>query len=33
MTATFSSRTVKDSLREIVFALPERFPIARWAEL
>src|SRR5215472_19059078 len=33
MNATVTSTTVKDSLRDIVFALPERFPIARWAPM
>lgn len=33
MNATFSSTTAKDSLRDIVFSLPERFPIARWAPM
>jgi putative oxidoreductase len=33
MNITFSSTTAKDSLRDIVFALPERFAIARWAPM
>ena len=33
MNATLSSTAVKDPLRDIVFALPERFAIARWAPL
>jgi putative oxidoreductase len=33
MNITFSSTAAKDSLRDIVFALPERFPIARWAPM
>jgi putative oxidoreductase len=33
MSITFSFTTAKDSLRDIVFALPERFSIARWAPM
>lgn len=33
MSVTLSFTTARDSLRDIVFALPERFPIARWAPI
>src|SRR5215469_2029412 len=33
MSITFTSTTAKDSLRDIVFDLPRRFSIARWAPI